>query len=95
MSDRPEVSVVVPMFNEEENVEATVERLKGALEPLKCAYEIVLVNDGSTDNTHAVAQAVSEREPNVSFVSYPINRGRGKAMRTGFARASGNLVCTT
>ncbi|NCO39528.1 MAG: glycosyltransferase family 2 protein [Armatimonadetes bacterium] len=95
MSDRPEVSVVVPMFNEEENVEATVERLKGALEPLKCAYEIVLVNDGSTDSTHAVAQAVSEREPNVSFVSYPINRGRGKAMRTGFARASGNLVCTT
>ena len=95
MSDRPEVSVVVPMFNEEENVEATVERLKGALEPLKCAYEIVLVNDGSTDSTHAVAQAVSEREPNVSFVSYPTNRGRGKAMRTGFARASGDLVCTT
>ena len=92
---RPEVSVVVPMFNEEENVEATVERLKGALEPLKCAYEIVLVNDGSTDSTHAVAQAVSEREPNVSFVSYPTNRGRGKAMRVGFAESAGRFLCTT
>ncbi len=95
MSDRPEVSVVVPMFNEEENVEATVERLKGALEPLKCAYEIVLVNDGSTDNTHAVAQAVSAREPGVTLVSYPTNRGRGKAMRVGFAESAGRFLCTT
>lgn len=95
MPPRPEVSVVIPMYNEEENVEAIVTRLKEALEPLQRPYEIVLVNDGSTDQTLPVARQVADREPSVTLVSYPANRGRGKAMRTGFAHAAGEFICTT
>jgi glycosyltransferase involved in cell wall biosynthesis len=90
----PEVSVVVPMFNEEENVADTVHQLRDALDRLTPEWEIVLVNDGSTDRTLDAAREVARDVPEVRVVSYALNGGRGKALRTGLAQARGDIVVT-
>jgi glycosyltransferase involved in cell wall biosynthesis len=87
------VSVVVPAFNEVEHLAATVESLAAQLERnWPDAHEIVIVDDGSSDGTLATALAVSERVGGCTVVSYPRNRGKGYALRRGFAASSGDLV---
>jgi dolichol-phosphate mannosyltransferase len=88
------LSIVVPMYNEEENVASTVEEIHRALEGQVESYEIVLVNDGSTDNTLEAAQCLGEADERVQVTSYAHNGGRGKALRTGFANARGEIVAS-
>jgi glycosyltransferase involved in cell wall biosynthesis len=90
-----DISVIVPMFNEQENVEKTLNRLTRALDPLPRRWEIVVVNDGSTDGTKKLVEDYSRLNRWVRLVSYPVNQGRGKALRVGFAHAGGKIVCTT
>ncbi|MCS6862398.1 MAG: glycosyltransferase family 2 protein, partial [Abditibacteriales bacterium] len=90
----PEVSVVVPMYNEEESIADTVHQLRDALNRLTEDWEIVLVNDGSTDRTYEVAAEVAQDIPEVRIVSYQPNGGRGKALRTGLAHARGDIIVT-
>ena len=91
----PKISVIIPMFNEEENVENTTQRVWDVLSTIFDNWEIVIVNDGSTDNTLEVAHNVASRDSRIRVVSYPQNGGRGKALRTGFANVDGNIVVTT
>jgi len=93
--DRVELSVVAPMFNEQENVRSTVEAIRETLRDFPAAWEFVMVNDGSTDNTLAVAQEVAQTDERVRVVSYGQNAGRGKALRTGIAAARGEFIVTT
>jgi dolichol-phosphate mannosyltransferase len=90
-----DISVIVPMFNEQENVEKTLNRLTRALDPLPRRWEIVVVNDGSTDGTKKLVEDYSRLNRWVRLVSYPVNQGRGKALRVGFAHARGRIICTT
>ena len=90
----PEVSVVVPMYNEEESIADTVHQLRDTLNQLTDDWEIVLVNDGSTDRTYEVAAEVAREIPEVRIVSYKPNGGRGKALRTGLAHARGKIIIT-
>ncbi len=94
-SDTVGVTVVIPVYNEEENVAHTVERVRATLAAQPDEWEIVLVNDGSTDGTLDVARQLSAEDPRVRVVSYPRNAGRGKALRTGFAAARGDIVVST
>ena len=87
-----DVSVVIPMYNEQDNVTETVSQVSEALKLIEGSWEILLVNDGSTDQTLQVAQDLAERHPWLRVVSYPINAGRGKALRAGFANAQGDIV---
>lgn len=82
------------MYNEEDNIEGTVRELRRVLAEYANPWELILVNDGSTDNTLAVANCIAEQYDNVSVVSYKVNRGRGYALRTGFARAKGRFIIT-
>ncbi|MEW5701085.1 MAG: glycosyltransferase family 2 protein [Candidatus Zixiibacteriota bacterium] len=90
----PEVSVVVPMHNERENLPATVERIIAALVPGGRSFEIVAVDDGSTDTTCSCLEAMAGEDPRVRVVAYPVNRGRGYAIRRGFAAARGRIIVT-
>ena len=83
------------MFNEEENVSSTVQRIGETMEGFDAEWELVMVNDGSTDGTLAAAQAEAASDQRVRVVSYPVNRGRGCALRTGFAAARGDIVVST
>jgi len=87
-----DLSIVIPMFNEAENVRATVARVEEALSAFEGEYEIVAVNDGSTDTTLDILREVALQNQTLRVVSYPRNVGRGKALRTGFREARGDLV---
>ena len=87
-----DLSVVIPMFNEAENVEGTLGRIHETLLAFKGSYEIIPVNDGSTDNTVDVLAGIAAHDKKIKIVSYPKNSGRGKALRTGFAASSGGIV---
>jgi dolichol-phosphate mannosyltransferase len=89
------LSVVVPMFNEEANAVGTLERLTRALDSIPKRWEIIVVDDGSSDQTRKRVEEYARLNRWVRLVSYPVNQGRGKALRTGFDHAKGRIICTT
>lgn len=91
---RPVLSVITPMYNEAETIEGTVAALTEVLERSSRPWEVILVNDGSTDATQAKAAAICDRDPRFHVVTHPANRGRGAGLRTGFARARGDFLVT-
>jgi dolichol-phosphate mannosyltransferase len=90
-----DVSVIVPMFNEQENVKSTLDRLTQALDLIPKRWEIIVVDDGSTDQTLKLTRNYSRLNSWVKPVSYSVNQGRGKALRVGFEQARGKIICTT
>ena len=87
-----DLSVVIPMFNEAENVEVTLTRVERALASFQGTYEIIAVNDGSIDNTLEILERVASQNEKVKVVSYSKNFGRGMALRTGFKESKGEIV---
>jgi len=91
----PTVSAIVPLFNEEAYVARTVQALSGVLGGLTAAFEIVLVDDGSSDDTRRLVAAAVQADDRVQAVHHDRNRGLGAALRSGFARATGELLLYT
>jgi dolichol-phosphate mannosyltransferase len=90
-----DVSVIVPMFNEQEIVKTTLDRITRALDSIPRRWEIIVVDDGSTDRTRKLVEDYMRFNRWVRLISYPQNQGRGKALRVGFANARGKIICTT
>ncbi len=88
----PALSVVIPCYNEAERIGATVHAVAEHLEAADIDFELVLVNDGSLDGTGAVLQELAAADPRVRAASLPQNRGKGAAVRRGFALARGAHV---
>jgi glycosyltransferase involved in cell wall biosynthesis len=86
------VSVLVPARNEEGNVAAVIERIDRAFQQLGLPGEVILVNDGSTDNTLAEAEATARRYPYVRVFNHRRNLGLTEALRTGFRNCTGDVV---
>ena len=86
----PEISVLMPAYNEGKTLEEAVKRTMKELGRLD--YEIIIINDGSQDNTEEVAKILCEQYPNVHLVSYSTNRGKGYALKQGFKRSRGNII---
>jgi glycosyltransferase involved in cell wall biosynthesis len=82
------------MFNEEESIGETARRVREALAAFPGSWELVMVDDGSTDASRARAEAEAARDPHLRVVGYTPNAGRGRALRTGFAAAHGRFVVT-
>ncbi len=93
MYDRPRLSVVVPIFNEEENVQPLVSAVIGALEA-RSSWELVLVDDGSVDRTAERAEALAVSDPRVRLIRLARNYGQTPAMQAGFDHARGDIVVT-
>ncbi len=87
-----DVSIVIPMFNEAENVEITLKKVEGVLSEFHGTFEIIPVNDGSTDNTCEILKKVAEQDERIRVASYPKNIGRGMALRTGFKKSVGDII---
>jgi dolichol-phosphate mannosyltransferase len=90
-----DVSIVVPAYNEAENLVDTLERIAAVFAERPERWEVIFVNDGSTDNTAEVIQRLASIDPRVVPAGYPNNVGRGRALRVGFALARGNIVVST
>jgi glycosyltransferase involved in cell wall biosynthesis len=82
------VSIVVPAFNEEETVASVVERASTTMLSLGCPFEIIVVDDGSTDATYKATSILR----NTRVIRNPTNGGKGVALRRGFAEAKGDIV---
>jgi glycosyltransferase involved in cell wall biosynthesis len=90
----PVLSVVVPCHNEEGNIPRYPAELLPALDALGETYEMLIVDDGSTDGTAAAAAAFAAGRPAAKVLRLSPNRGLGGALRTGFAAASGEWIAT-
>jgi len=85
-------SIVVPAFNEQDNLPLLHARLTSVLERLGADYEIILVDDGSSDGTLPVIRALAARDPHVRYVSFARNFGHEMASTAGLDRAAGDVV---
>jgi glycosyltransferase involved in cell wall biosynthesis len=90
----PEISVVIPAFNEQENVEPLTRELVPHLEALGRSFELLLVNDGSTDATLARARALARAEPRLRVLSLTPRSGQSAAFDAGFRAARGAWILT-
>jgi glycosyltransferase involved in cell wall biosynthesis len=87
-----ELSVVLPVYMEAGSLEESGKRLISALEGCKIDFELIYVNDGSTDNSEAIAESLALADERVRVVSYYPNRGKGAALLEGFALANAQTV---
>lgn len=90
-----DVSIVVPAYNESKNIVDTLERVAAVFADRPESWEVIFVNDGSKDDTAAVIQRLADSDPHVVPAGYDQNAGRGRALRTGFAHAHGEIIVST
>lgn len=88
----PELSVIVLAYNEANNVRPALFELLAELNRLGRRYELIVVDDGSTDATGSLAETVAEAEPRMRVVHHPQNLGLGGGYRTGFREARGDWL---
>jgi dolichyl-phosphate beta-glucosyltransferase len=91
----PELSIVIPCFNEEQRLPRTIELIEQYLARLGTPYELILVDDGSIDGTRQIMDAAAERNRSVRLEALPQNRGKGRALAEGVAAARGAEVLVT
>ena len=94
MNDEIELSIVIPLFNEEENVEPLYAQLKEALEPLEQSYEIIIVDDGSTDRSFELLRGLQAQDKRLKVIRFRRNFGQTAAFAAGFEYAQGRVVVT-
>ena len=94
-NDIVSISVFLPCYNEQDNVRRTVENAVTVLEKIKADYEIIIVNDGSSDATGSIAEQIAAQNNRVKAVHHPTNRGYGAALQSGFKAATKKFVFFT
>ncbi|MFL6623935.1 MAG: glycosyltransferase [Sulfurifustis sp.] len=95
MSTMPDISVVIPVYNEAENLEALFTRLTGVLDRLARPYELVFTNDGSRDKSLALLREFHRRRPNeVRVIDFNGNFGQHMAIMAAFEHVRGDIVVT-
>src|SRR3989344_4013590 len=91
---KPEISLVIPIFNEEESVQELVARINTAFAKTKHSFEILLIDDGSTDGTLELLKKYSRDFKNIHVYSFRRNMGKAVALSLGFQKAKGEYVVT-
>jgi glycosyltransferase involved in cell wall biosynthesis len=91
---KPEISIVIPIFNEEESVQELVARINEALRKTKHAFEIVFIDDGSDDGTLELLKKYARDFKNIHVYSFRRNMGKAVALSLGFQKAKGEYVVT-
>lgn len=94
MDDKPYISVLIPVLNEEESLPALQERLHNTLEGIKKPYEIIYINDGSIDSTQGILEAFHNRYAAVKAIEFNRNYGQHMALFAAFGYAKGDIIIT-
>jgi len=95
VTNSPELSVIIPSFNEEERLPAALEKVANYIRTRRPNTEVIVVDDGSTDRTAAVAESWRDRIPQLRVVGNGINRGKGFSVRHGSLEATGEMILFT
>ena len=88
-------SIVIPAHNEEESIRATVEKLAITLSRECIPFEILIVNDHSSDQTESVLRELSQQYPSVYYINNQKQGGFGRAIQTGLEQCTGDAICIT
>ena len=94
MSNKLDISVVVPLYNEEESLPELVAWIDRVAQNNKLSYEVIMVDDGSSDNSWAVVEQLKEQYPAIKGIRFARNYGKSAALYCGFAEAEGEVVFT-
>jgi glycosyltransferase involved in cell wall biosynthesis len=89
-----DLSIIVPFYNEEENIEAMYQNLTAALAPLNLKYELLFVDDGSSDATFNVGQRLAEKDRSLRLIKFRKNYGQTPATVAGINQAKGDILIT-
>ena len=92
MDEKPILSIVVPVYNEEDNVRPLFEKIQTVCEAIGDPYEVLFVDDGSQDKTFAVLSELSKQEPQLAVIRFKKNAGQTAAMAAGFEFAQGQRI---
>jgi len=92
---RPEISVILPAYNEKENIEKAVKSTRSYLQSKFKSFEIIVVNDGGTDGTQEVTEKLAKSIKELKLINHPRNLGYGATLGDGFRRSTGKLVFYT
>lgn len=86
------ISIVIPIYNEEKNLPILADKLAAALGALGREYEVIFINDGSTDGTLAQIRRACARDPRLKAIHFRRNSGQTAAMQAGFSHAKGDVI---
>jgi glycosyltransferase involved in cell wall biosynthesis len=91
----PEISIVVPAYNEGARIESALDRIFSCVEQRGWDAEVLIVDDGSTDDTASIVEQWMETYPRLHLIQNPGNRGKGYSVRNGLLQAAGEIVMFT
>jgi glycosyltransferase involved in cell wall biosynthesis len=91
---RPQLSIVIPVFNEQENIPQLYQELKKSLENIGRTYEIIFVDDGSEDETYEILEKPQKMDKSLKLIQLRKNFGKSDALSLGFKHASGDVIIT-
>ncbi len=86
------ISIILPAYNEEKNISSTVASIADFFIAKQCPYEIIVVDDGSSDGTSGIVRKISDKNPLITLLVHAKNRGKGAAVKTGILAATGDLI---
>ncbi len=89
-----DISVIVPLYNEEESIKELYDWIKRVMDSNRFTYEVIFVNDGSTDKSWEVIEGLSAEDPQVKGIKFRRNYGKSPALYCGFKQAEGDVVIT-
>ncbi len=92
--EKPEISIVIPVYNERENLALLDEKITKNLKSLNKHYEVILVDDGSKDGSADVIRELKDRNPNLRLIRFGQNHGQTAAFAAGFSKARGDIIVT-
>ena len=95
MKYKQSISVFMPAYNEEENIGLAIKEATNCLKKFFNKYELIIVNDGSTDKTKKIAAAYTKKDKNIRLINHPKNLQYGRAFKTGFESAKNELIFYT
>ena len=88
------ISVVIPLLNEQESLNELYDWVAKVLQSNHFSYEIIFIDDGSTDGSWEVIKQLSDRDSNVKGIRFMRNFGKSQALHAGFEKAKGDVVIT-
>lgn len=89
-----DLSIVIPFYNEEENIQEAYEKVKSVVQGLSQSYEIIFIDDGSTDRGLEILRPLAEKDPHLRVIRFSRNFGQTAAMQAGFKEARGKVYVT-